>query len=127
MLENNERCIKLFMQEIFDLIEKKSSQINFSKKTDQNKILHIIINFDELTTFYNREILLNALYRLRILDYKWMSFKNEDGTYGETLFHFIDYIAFSKEKLRFETSYFFLSELKKNNFNVEQYLLLNQQ
>lgn len=121
MLENDEKCIELVMQDILKLIEERSLQINHSKISEQNKILHVIINFNELTSFYNKEILLNALHRLRILDYKWIRFKNEDDSYGEKLLHFIDLIAFSKERMRFETSYFFLTKLKKVQFNLKPY------
>lgn len=126
MLENDETQISLLMQDIVNLINEKSEQVDYSKKSEQAIMLQIIICLDELNAFQNTRILINALYRLRALDYKWIRFKNENKFYGESLLNFIDIIVFSKEKLRFEIPYFFLSELKKVNFNLEHYLHKNQ-
>lgn len=70
MLENDEIQISLLMQDIVNLINKKSEQVDYSKEPKQAIILQIIIGLNKINTFQNTRILINALYRLRVLDYK---------------------------------------------------------
>ena len=61
---------------------------------------------------------MNALNYLSILDSKWISIGNEE----ERLFGVIDFIAFTEFKMRFEISYYYLSEMRRTGFNYEKFI-----
>lgn len=121
MTRYKENDIEFLMQDILTLTGRKSEKINYLEKTKQNSWAKIIIDFDELVICPNKEILIDALWKLRQLDHKLLPFKDADGTFGKELYNFIDLIAFSEQKMGFKISFFFLSKLKKMNFSLEQY------
>ncbi len=82
------------------------------------KTVKIIIDFEELIDHPEENSLMNALNYLSILDSKWISIGNEE----ERLFSVIDFIAFTESRMRFEISYYYLTEMRRTGFNIVNFI-----
>jgi len=102
----------MIIQDIFTLINRKTIGLDYLKDKDKSKTIKIIIDFEELIDYPEENSLMNALNYLSILDSKWISIGNEE----ERLFGVIDFIAFTEFKMRFEISYYYLSEMRRTGF-----------
>lgn len=108
----------MIIQDIFTLINRKTIGLDYLKDKDKSKTIKIIIDFEELIDYPEENSLMNALNYLSILDSKWISIGNEE----ERLFGVIDFIAFTEFKMRFEISYYYLSEMRRTGFNYEKFI-----
>ena len=108
----------MIIQDIFTLINRKTIGLDYLKDKDKSKTIKIIIDFEELIDYPEENSLMSALDYLSTLDSKWISIGNEE----ERLFGVIDFIAFTEFKMRFEISYYYLSEMRRTGFNYEKFI-----
>lgn len=108
----------MIVQDILTLINRKTIGLDYLKDKDKAKTVKIIIDFEELIDHPEENSLMNALNYLSILDSKWISIGNEE----ERLFSVIDFIAFTESRMRFEISYYYLTEMRRTGFNIVNFI-----
>ena len=108
----------LIVQDILTLIDRKTIGIDYLKSKNKAKTITIIIDFEELIYPPEEDNLMSALDYLSTLDSKWISI----GKGEERLFSVINFIAFTEYKMRFEISYFYLTEMRRTGFNKEKFI-----
>lgn len=108
----------LIVQDILTLIDRKTIGIDYLKSKNKAKTITIIIDFEELIYPPEEDNLMSALDYLSTLDSKWISVGKEE----ERLFSVINFIAFTEYKMRFEISYFYLTEMRRTGFNKEKFI-----
>lgn len=108
----------LIVQDILTLIDRKTIGIDYLKSKNKAKTVKIIIDFEELIYPPEEDNLMSALDYLSTLDSKWISVGKEE----ERLFSVINFIAFTEYKMRFEISYFYLTEMRRTGFNKEKFI-----
>ena len=70
----------MIVQDILTLINRKTIGLDYLKDKDKAKTVKIIIDFEELIDHPEENSLMNALNYLSILDSKWISIGNEEGS-----------------------------------------------
>ena len=108
----------LIVQDILTLIDRKTIGIDYLKSKNKAKTITIIIDFEELIYPPEEDNLMSALDYLSTLDSKWISI----GKGEERLFSVINFIVFTESKMKFEISYFYLTEMRRTGFNKEKFI-----
>lgn len=108
----------LIVQDILTLIDRKTKGLDYLKSKNKAKTVKIVIDFEELIYPPEENNLMSALDYLSTLDSKWISIGKDE----ERLLSVINFIAFTESKMRFEISYFYLTEMRRTGFNKEKFI-----
>lgn len=108
----------LIVQDILTLINRKTIELDYLKNKNKATTVTIIIDFEELIYPPEEDNLMSALDYLSTLDSKWISI----GKGEERLFSVINFIVFTESKMKFEISYFYLTEMRRTGFNKEKFI-----
>lgn len=108
----------LIVQDILTLINRKTIELDYLKNKNKATTVTIIIDLEELIYPPEEDNLISALDYLSTLDSKWISI----GKGEERLFSVINFIVFTESKMKFEISYFYLTEMRRTGFNKEKFI-----